>query len=58
VPVEFYGEDGVIKGNHMRLIDFDGVSNEWLAVNQFTVIENKANRRPDVVISSTACPLA
>ena len=23
VPVEFYGEDGVIKGDHVRLVDFD-----------------------------------
>ncbi len=38
VPVEFYGDDGVIKGDHVRLIDFDDPeANDWLAVNQLTV---------------------
>ena len=51
VPVEFYGDDGVIRGDHVRLIDFDDPdANDWLAVNQFTVIEHKANRRPDLVL--------
>jgi type I restriction enzyme R subunit len=58
VPVEFYGEDGVIKGDHVRLIDFDDPdNNDWLAVNQFTVIEQKANRRPDVVLFLNGLPV-
>lgn len=53
VPVEFYGDDGVIRGDHVRLIDFeDPDANDWLAVNQFTVIEQKANRRPDVELKN------
>jgi type I restriction enzyme R subunit len=59
VPVEFYGEDGVLKGDHVRLIDFDDPeANDWLAVNQFTVIENKATRRPDIVLFVNGLPLA
>ena len=59
VPVEYYGDDGVIKGDQVRLIDFDDPdANDWLAVNQFTVIENHANRRPDVVIFVNGLPLA
>lgn len=59
VPVEFYGEDGVLKGDHVRLIDFDDPdANDWLAVNQFTVIEHQANRRPDIVIFVNGLPLA
>jgi type I restriction enzyme R subunit len=59
VPVEFYGEDGVLKGDHVRLLDFDDPdANDWLAVNQFTVIENKANRRPDIVVFVNGLPLA
>ena len=59
VPVEYYDEDGVIKGDAVRLIDFDDLdANDWLAVNQFTIIENKANRRPDVVIFVNGLPLA
>jgi type I restriction enzyme, R subunit len=59
IPVEYYGDDGIIKGDQARLIDFDDPdANDWLAVNQFTVIENHANRRPDVVIFVNGLPLA
>ena len=58
VDIEYFGEDGVISGEQVRLIDFDDPdANDWLAVNQFTVIENKANRRPDVVIFVNGLPL-
>ncbi len=58
VPVEFYGEDGVLKVDYARLIDFDDPdANDWLAVNQFTVIENKAKRRPDIVLFVNGLPL-
>lgn len=59
VPVEYYGEDGMLKGDHVRLLDFvDPDANDWLAVNQFTVIENKTNRRPDIVLFVNGLPLA
>ncbi|RMH20038.1 MAG: type I restriction endonuclease subunit R, partial [Gammaproteobacteria bacterium] len=32
--------------------------NDWLAVNQFTVVENKRERRPDVVLFINGLPLA
>ena len=32
--------------------------NDWLAVNQFTVIEDKHNRRPDIVVFVNGLPLA
>ncbi len=58
VPVEVRRADGSIGGELARLIDFDDPdANDWLAVNQFTVIENKANRRPDVVILLNGLPL-
>ncbi len=51
VPVEVAREDGSTGGDAARLIDFtDADSNDWLAVNQFTVIEGQNNRRPDVVL--------
>lgn len=41
------------------LFDFENVNNnEFLAVNQFTVIENNINRRPDIVIFVNGLPLA
>ena len=51
--------DGTISGEQARLIDLDNPeANDWLAVNQFTVIEGKANRRPDVVIFVNGLPIA
>jgi type I restriction enzyme R subunit len=59
VTVEYRRDDGSIAGAQARLIDFDDPdNNDWLAVNQFTVIENKHNRRPDVVIFVNGLPLA
>ncbi len=58
VPVEMTRPDGSIGGETARLLDFNNPSaNDCLAVNQFTVIENKANRRPDVVIFINGLPL-
>ena len=54
-----YRHEGRIKGDKVWLIDFDNLdNNDWLAVNQFTVVENHINRRPDVVIFVNGLPLA
>ena len=59
VPVEIAREDGSIGGDVARLIDFDNVdANDWLAVNQYTVVEHSHNRRPDVVLFVNGLPLA
>ena len=59
MPVELAREDGSISGDVARLLDFDDVdANDWLAVNQYTVIENRNNRRPDVVLFVNGLPLA
>ena len=59
VPVEVTRKDGSIGGDVARLIDFDDVdANDWLAVNQFTVIEHGHNRRPDVVLFVNGLSLA
>jgi type I restriction enzyme, R subunit len=58
VPVEYPRPDGSIAGDHVRLVDFDDPrANDWLAVNQFTVIEGQNNRRPDVVVFVNGLPL-
>src|SRR5215813_8201937 len=58
VPVQVRRDDGTITGDQVRLIDFDDPdANDWLVVNQFTVIENKTNRRPDVMIFVNGLPL-
>ena len=59
VPVEVGREDGGIGGDAARLIDFtDADANDWLAVNQCTVIEGQNHRRPDVVLFVNGLPLA
>jgi len=58
LPIEVTRPDGSIGGEQARLIDLDDwAANDWLAVNQFTVIEDKANRRPDVVVFINGLPL-
>lgn len=59
VPVEYRRADGSIAGAQVRVFDLDNPdNNDWLAVNQFTVIENKHNRRPDIVVFVNGLPLA
>jgi type I restriction enzyme, R subunit len=59
VTVEYRAQDGPIRGAQARVIDFaDADNNDWLAVNQFTVTENKHTRRPDVVLFVNGLPLA
>ncbi|WP_416799483.1 type I restriction endonuclease subunit R [Ciceribacter azotifigens] len=59
IGVEFHSQDGDIRGDTVRLIDFDNPdNNDWLVINQFTVIENGYNRRPDVVVFVNGLPLA
>ncbi|MEN2987614.1 type I restriction endonuclease subunit R [Tistrella sp. BH-R2-4] len=58
VDVEFYSVDGTIRGDKVRLIDFDDhAANDWLATGQFTVIEGGINRRPDIVVFINGLPL-
>jgi type I restriction enzyme, R subunit len=58
VGVEFRAPDGTIRGDTVRLIDPDDFHNDWLAISQFTVIENGHNRRPDVVVFLNGLPVA
>lgn len=42
----------------MQLFDFsDPANNDWLVANQFTVTEDKNNRRPDIVVFVNGLPL-
>ena len=58
VTVEYRTADGAVHGAQTRVIDFDDpLTNDWLAVNQFTVVENKHERRPDIVLFVNGLPL-
>ena len=59
VTVEYADAGGRVRGGQVRVLDFgEPASNDWLAVNQFTVVENKHERRPDVVLFVNGLPLA
>jgi type I restriction enzyme, R subunit len=59
VPVEYQRADGSIGGDLVRVLDFDQPdNNDFLAVNQFTVLEDRYERRPDVVLFVNGLPLA
>ncbi|MFH1314385.1 MAG: type I restriction endonuclease subunit R [Candidatus Eisenbacteria bacterium] len=53
-----YRSDGRIVHDKATLVDFeDANNNDWLAVNQFTVIEDRHNRRPDIVLFLNGFPI-
>jgi len=58
VPVEHRGADGAVRTIRIWLIDYDEpTNNDWVAINQFTIIENGKNRRPDVIVFVNGIPL-
>ena len=58
VTVEYRASDGTVRGAQVQVLDFENpLNNDWLAVNQFTVTENKYERRPDIVLFVNGLPL-
>lgn len=57
VTVEYQTPDG-IRGTQAKIIDFDNpAANDYLAINQFTIIENNIERRPDIILFVNGLPL-
>jgi len=59
VPVE-YRKNGDIVGDYVKVVDFseDGTdNNEFLVVNQYTIVENNNNKRPDVLLFINGIPM-
>jgi type I restriction enzyme, R subunit len=59
----YWQQDGETKGGRVRLADFtDPAKNDWLVVNQFTVIgstiSGNRERRPDAVVFLNGMPVA
>jgi len=53
-----YQKDGHKRGDLVWLIDFKNPeNNEFIVANQFTVIENGNNKRPDVILFVNGIPL-
>ena len=56
VPVAYQDEHGQERYEHARLVDFEDVSNnEFLAVNQLTIIVGGKNRGRTSCCTSTGC---
>lgn len=59
VPVE-YLKDGETVGDYIKLFELDPEKisyNDFLVVNQFTIVENNENKRPDILIFINGIPL-
>ena len=57
IPVSVH-KDGSERGELVWLVDFDSPqNNDFTVVNQFTVIENNHNKRPDVILFVNGLPL-
>ncbi len=54
-----FRRDGKLVSDSVRLFDFENPdNNDWLVVNQFTVLEEHHERRPDLVVFVNGLPLA
>ncbi len=50
--------DGDDRGDRVWLIDFkDPMNNEFVVANQFTIVENGNNKRPDIILFVNGLPL-
>ncbi len=57
VPVQ-YQKDGETRGDFVRLVDWmSTASNDWLAVNQFSIKGPQHTRRPDIILFVNGLPL-
>lgn len=59
VDVEYRADNGKTAATKIWLVDLERTDvNDWLAVNQFVVVQNRANRRPDLALFVNGLPLA
>ena len=53
-----YQKDGNTRGDLVWLVDFANPdNNEFVVANQFTIIENNQNKRPDLILFVNGLPL-
>ena len=53
-----YQQDGYERSHEVALVDFSIVNNnQFLVVNQYTIVENNQNKRPDVLLFVNGIPL-
>jgi len=53
-----YQQNGYERSHEVALIDFENTNNnQFLVVNQYTIIENNQNKRPDILLFVNGIPL-
>lgn len=53
-----YQQDGYERSYEVALIDFENIeNNQFLVVNQYTIVENNVNKRPDILLFVNGIPL-
>ena len=58
IDVKFSVGEGKARSDKVWLIDFETPENNaFLGVNQFTIIENHINKRPDIILFVNGLPL-
>ena len=58
VTIEYRTAGGALRGAQVSILDYENpANNDWLAVNQFTVVEGEHERRPDIVLFVNGLPL-
>lgn len=58
VPVEYSDGKGSVRYARAKIVDFvNPDSNDWLAVNQFTIKEDAGERRPDLIVFVNGLPI-
>ncbi|MGH1142227.1 type I restriction endonuclease subunit R [Bacillus pseudomycoides] len=58
IEIQTQGTDGYNPTVSVYVFDFeDPKNNDFMAVNQFTVIEGQANKRPDIIVFVNGLPL-
>lgn len=53
-----YQQDGYERSYEVALIDFDNIeNNQFLVVNQYTILEHNQNKRPDILLFVNGIPI-
>lgn len=53
-----YQKDGYERSHEVALFDFENANNnQFLVINQYTIIENNQNKRPDILLFINGIPL-
>jgi len=58
IEIQIQGKDGYNPTVSVYIFDFENpMNNDFMAVNQFTIIEGQANKRPDIIVFVNGIPI-